>query len=109
MKLKLYKEVRIDEYHSIRIYDGKEVEIDWSVPDWSEEEEMFFKYQGEDYFLSEFENIHNPYWNPNPSKWMKEFDGIYCNTYFSGILVKILDDCDAVQVFTFSSCFNPQT
>jgi hypothetical protein len=89
---------------NVKIYgNGHEIEMYYKKPDWSEEEELAFKYKDYEYFLREFTNIHNKVYNPNPPEWMKEFDGIKSDSFFSGVLIKLVDDGDAVKAYTYIS------
>ncbi len=82
----------------IEIYGNHHwIELKWGIPEYKQEEykenntpeedqevEEYFDYKGRKYFLSEFTNIHNKVWSPNPPEWQKEFDGIKNDSYFSG-------------------------
>ena len=68
------------------------------------DESQFFIYKNDLYCLSDFMNIHNTFYNPNPPQWIKNFDGYESNSYFSGILVKYdNDDNDYIKVYTYIS------
>jgi hypothetical protein len=71
--------------HSILLED--------KIPDWIKEHpekeqntESCFYYKGNLYFLSEFMCI-----NKN-DKYFKSFDGYLSDSFFSGILIKLIDD-----------------
>ena len=65
---------------------------------------QFFIYKNELYCLSDFMNIHNTFYNPNPPDWMLKFDGYESDSYFSGILIKYCDDdTDYIKVYTYIS------
>lgn len=103
---KPYKEIVVDEMNSIKIYgNNHEIETYYAVPEWNEEgeEELAFKYKDNEYFLSEFMNIHNKIYNPNPPEWMLEFDGYKSDSFFSGILIKLIDNGEAVKAYTYIS------
>jgi hypothetical protein len=91
----------------IKIYGtNEEIETYYSVPEWNEddeepEEETCFDYRGNTHFLSEFSDIHNKVWQPNPPEWMKEFNGYKSDSFFSGLLIKCYDDY--VKVYTYIS------
>jgi hypothetical protein len=102
------KNIIIDECHNIIIKGNHHwVELEYKIPEWNEDkpedeqEEKCFIYKGYTYFLSEFMNIHNKFYEPNPPEWMKEFDGYKNDTYFSGILIKLSDTGEAVKVYTY--------
>jgi hypothetical protein len=108
---KPYKTITDPESNSeIRIFGNHHfIEIEYQIPEWNEENEdqensyeECFKYKGDYYFLSEFMNIHNKVYNPNPAEWMKEFSGIKGDSYFSGLLIKLNETGEAVQVYYYS-------
>jgi hypothetical protein len=68
------------------------------------EEAQFFIYKGSLYCLSDFISTHNTMWS-NPPEWMrKNFDGYESDSYFSGILVKYVEeDNDYIKVYTYIS------
>jgi hypothetical protein len=89
---------------TINIYgNGHTRELEYRVPDWNEDDEMesCFTYKGNVYFLSEFMSTHNRVHFHGP-EWMKEFDGYNNDSFFSGILIKLIDD-EAVKVYTYIS------
>jgi hypothetical protein len=106
MLKKAYKTIT-RENGKIEIYgNGHDIELEYKVPEWNEEtgeEEQCFQYKGNTYFLSEFTNIHNKVWQPNPPEWQLEFDGIKSDSYFSGILIKISEDGEGVKAYTYIS------
>lgn len=81
--------------------NNHDIELTYETPDWSEDLEQCFKYKGNTYFLSEFMNIHNKVYNPNPVDWMKEFSGYMNDSAFSGILIKLSECGEAVKAYTF--------
>jgi hypothetical protein len=93
----------------INIYGNhKWIELEYQIPEWNEDKEdpdfeQCFKYKEQIYFLSEFMNIHNKFYQPNPPEWMKEFDGYKSDSYFSGLLIKISEDGEAVKIYTYIS------
>ena len=97
----LYKTIE-KENGIIKIFERGEIETHYAVPEWGKEEELAFRYNGEEYFLSEFVNIHNEVYNPNPSEWTLEFDGHLSETVFSGLFVKLVDNGEAVKVYIYS-------
>ena len=110
MKRKLYKEIT-QENGTLKIYgDEQEIETYYKVPDWREDEEdqdealeLCFDYEGNTYFLSEIMAVHNKFYNPNAPEWMLEFDGYMSDSYFSGILIKLIDNGEAVKAYTYIS------
>jgi hypothetical protein len=108
----LYKEIKLDNFGSIvKIYGSDEwIELEYDIPEWNldkpeedQEVESCFKYQGNTYFLDEFMNIHNKFYNPNPLKWMLEFHGYRGDSFFSGLLIKLDPSGEAVKVYTYIS------
>jgi len=79
---------------------NKPIKLYYRKPSWSKEDEPAFFYRKTEYFLSEFMRIKNAVWNPNPPEWMKEYDGIYNLTAFTGVLIKIVDD-EHIKAYTF--------
>jgi hypothetical protein len=63
---------------------------------------QYFIHYGTRHYLDEFINIHNSFYNPNPPDYMLEFDGYINDTFFSGVVVKLLDD-ETCKAFTFIS------
>jgi len=83
------------------------IELDYAhIPEWREEEQEMipsFEYNGERYFLDEFMNIHNGFYNPNPPEWMKPFDGYMSTGFFDGYLIKLIEDGDAIKLYLYYS------
>lgn len=69
-------------------------EFDWidSSDSVSWDEELFIKYLDVWYCLSDFMNVHNTVYCPNPPKWLKSWTGYTNDSFFSGVLIKLLDD-----------------
>jgi len=106
---KPYKTIT-QENGELKIYgNNHEIETYYTVPDWNEDKpedeqmELAFKYKDHEYFLSEFMAVHNKVHNPNPPEWMLEFDGYMSDSYFSGILIKLIDNGEAVKAYTYIS------
>ena len=83
---------------TVTIYgSNRPIQLEYGTPEWNKggEAERKFRYNGQTYYLSEFEVVdrHAP-------KWMKEFDGQHRDSYFSGILIKYLDD-EYIKAFTY--------
>lgn len=74
------------------------IPLEYKKPEWSKEEELSFKYKGEIYFLSEFMRTEN---NGN----LKEYDGYFSDSYFSGILIKLIEENTeySVKVYRYYS------
>ena len=74
----------------------KEVRKEFEWMDDSEfESAMFFTYKGQIYCLADFMRLDSYI----PGNWQ----GVMNDTYFSGILVKIVDSCQSVVVGTYIS------
>jgi hypothetical protein len=68
-----------------------------------ETDAQFFRYKGNVYDLGEFMRIEQPT-APHPQRpgWEK-FDGYSSDSFFSGVLVKYVDDCERVICATYFS------
>lgn len=74
------------------------------VPEWIEEEGEVvpsFEYNGYRYFLDEFMDIHNKFYNPNPPKRQESFDGYMSTSFFDCYLIKIVEDGEAIKLYHF--------
>jgi len=69
--------------------------------DEDEDGRTFFELDNEKWYLDNILSTHNKVHMPNVSKWLKEFDGIEHLTIDSGIVVKLNESNDAIQVFRF--------
>ncbi len=78
------------------IGNGHFREIEYQVPEWGVDEETCFRYKGDYFYLSEF--THAP-------EFLKElgFHGVRTDSFFSGLLVKLSDCGDGVQVYRYYS------
>lgn len=69
---------------------------------WMDEEEFdyadFFKFRGNTYSTSDFMAVNNSFHNPHPPAWQSQWDGYLTDTFFSAILIKIVDDGERVIV-----------
>lgn len=93
--MKIYKQFKYKE-NTFIIYGSNRIsQIYYAKPEWSDEKEPYIRYQNHRYYLSEFTKIE-PYF----SKDMQEFNGVLSETFFSGILIKLIDD-DYVKVFSY--------
>ena len=70
--------------------------LDWEKIEAGEDSASFFRYRGELYDLGEFERWDNPN-SPTRAGW----DGFTADTYFSGIVVRYVDECERVVVGTY--------
>ncbi|MDD4986410.1 MAG: hypothetical protein PHQ43_11620 [Dehalococcoidales bacterium] len=84
----------------MRIYHGEVVDVlYWNELTeeekkdfgWATEEDTFFRYQDNVYCLAEFTRLDG---ETIPGKW----DGALADSYFSAVLVRVLDDRIAVAV-----------
>ena len=61
------------------------------------EDETYLPYRDWIYCLSDFERPGN-----NPPTWL-DWDGYLSDSFFSGIMIRLSEDCDAYQIATFYS------
>lgn len=61
-----------------------------------------FMYKGEFHNLDDFIRIHNNPWANNPPEWLKEFHGYDQQGFGFGLVIKLNDSGEAVQVFRYS-------
>jgi hypothetical protein len=95
---------------SIDIFgNGHWKEIDYEVPEWNEDNvnpdiESCFKYKGITYFLSEFMPVEldSPFCLFN-KEGEKLFDGYHSDSFFSGILIKLDENSEAIKAYTYIS------
>jgi hypothetical protein len=78
------------------IGNGHWIPTDYGKPEWSDEEELFFKYKGEVYWLSEFLCTDNI----SP---LSSFDGYASDSFFSGVVIKLDDEGEYVKAYTYIS------
>lgn len=67
--------------------------LDWKAIEEGSDSASFFRYKGEIYDLGEFE-----VWNHPQSPLGNGWHGFRSDTFFSGILVKYVGDCEQVIV-----------
>jgi hypothetical protein len=67
--------------------------IDWPAVERGEASASFFRYRGQLYDLGEFEVWDNPA-SPTRQGW----DGFRSDSYFSGLAVRYVDNCERVVV-----------
>jgi hypothetical protein len=72
--------------------------LDWDALEAGEDSASFFRYRGETYDLGEFEVWDNPA-SPTRQGW----DGVKPDSYFSGLVVRYVDDCERVIVGRYYS------
>lgn len=88
-------------YHEIPLLfwddltEAERSDFDW-VPEEEEDEYKFFRYKGVVYCLQEFLDISESF----PQEF-QGWDGYQCDTFFSGILVRLLEDAEYVKAATF--------
>ncbi|MCK4518423.1 hypothetical protein KAT92_06605 [Candidatus Babeliales bacterium] len=58
----------------------------------------FFKYKNVYYELGEFMRIDN-----NAPEPMKNYSGYSSDSFFSGVLIRLSEDCDSYQIATYYS------
>lgn len=99
-KKKPYKVITYESGNTTEIIGNNHwIEVKYSVPDWNKEsgeEETCFTYRGRVYFLSEFMKI-------DKDCNLKEFDGYFGDSFFSGVLIKLNESCDAVKAYLYLS------
>ena len=101
---RVYKAVKDNEGREITIYgSNKWIRLEWDHKSAEDESIQYFRYAGRRYNLSDFMNIHNTIYNPNPYKWMLEFDGYNNDSFFSGVLIKLDEEGEAVKAYTYIS------
>jgi hypothetical protein len=76
-------------------------EIKYDIPEWNKDKEnadyeACFDFKGNRYFLSEILRT-------NHEGVFKEYDGYMSDSYFSGLVVNLNKECDAVQVCRYRS------
>jgi hypothetical protein len=67
--------------------------LDWDAIERGEDGASFVRYRGELYDLGEFLRWDNPA-SPTRGEW----DGFRSDSYFSGLVVRYVDDCERVVV-----------
>ena len=72
--------------------------LDWPAIDRGEDSASFVRFKGELYDLGEFERWDNPA-SPTREGW----DGFRSDSFFSGLVVRYVDDCERVVVGTVLS------
>lgn len=73
--------------------------LNWTKLESGDESAEFFRYRGHVYSLEEFMTTYGmPEFSP-----LKKWDGYLADSFFSGIIVKFVDDGERVIVGTFLS------
>lgn len=70
--------------------------LDWSALERGDDSASFFRYKGAVYDLAEFTVWDNP---ASPTRY--GWDGYQSDSYYSGIVVRYVDDCERVIVGTY--------
>jgi hypothetical protein len=70
--------------------------IDWPAVERGEESASFVRYRGELYDLGEF-----VWWDNPDSPCRRRWDGVRSDTFFSGTVVRYVDNCERVVVGRF--------
>lgn len=93
--MRIYKTIEQDN-GKLTIYgSNRDIRIEYVKPEWANEPEASFRYKNNRYFLSEFMAC------PTIFDGFTEFDGYMSDSFFSGILIKLSEDGDAVKAFTY--------
>jgi hypothetical protein len=72
--------------------------LDWDSIDQGSDSATFLRYRGVTYDLGEFQTTHGlPVFNPLARDW----DGYHSDSFFSGIVVRYVNDFEQVIVGTF--------
>ena len=80
------------------------IEIEFRQEDETDENSEYiagFEFNGEWYELQGFPRIHNNPWIGQAPDWLSEYHAIMHTSAFGGILLKLDDSGDAVQVFRY--------
>lgn len=72
--------------------------LDWGALEAGEDSASFFRYRGEVYDLGEFQVWNGPQFSP-----LAAWDGHISDSFFSGVLVRYVDDCERIIVGRFYS------
>jgi hypothetical protein len=68
--------------------------LDWAALDAGEDSASFIRYHGSTYDLGEFQTTSGmPEFSP-----LRQWDGYLSDSFFSGLVVKFVDDCERVIV-----------
>jgi hypothetical protein len=83
--------------------NGHNIEVEYKVPEWADQNdenacEAFFRYKGNDYFLSEFTRF-----DENGDFGKHGFHGGHGESYFSGVVIKLVDNGDYVKAYRYVS------
>jgi len=75
---------------------------DWY--DWLGEDNDYdgwIEYKGNWSHISDYLAVHNEFHNPNPPDWMIDWHGYKPDSFFSGTLIRVQDDCETYQIATW--------
>ena len=76
--------------------DKEKEDFDW-VKEPENKSPMFFRYRGNCYCMQEFVRFKNNPWVGHPPEEFKDWDGSHGDSFFSGILVReIEEDCQVI-------------
>ncbi len=87
-----------DVIYGFDLTDTERAEFDYYDSQQALDNAAFFRYKGELYDLGEFERWDNPA-SPTRGAW----DGVRSDTYFSGFVVRYVENCERVIVGTYFS------
>ena len=81
--------------------DAERVEFDYLDSDTAQADASFLRYRGNVYDLGEFMHISRTV-APHPQRqgW-EDWDGYHSDSYFSGMLVRYVEDCERVIIATY--------
>ncbi|MBA2708269.1 MAG: hypothetical protein H0U59_10760 [Gemmatimonadaceae bacterium] len=74
--------------------------LDWQAIERGEDSSSFFRYKGEIYDLGDIPAVDR---RPNGDSAFQQWDGVAFDSFFSGILVRYVDDFERVIVGRFYS------
>ena len=72
--------------------------LDWEKIEAGEDSASFFRYMGETYDLGDIPAVDH---RPDMDRFFQAWDGILSDTFFSGILVRYVDECERIIVGRF--------
>jgi len=81
--------------------DAERAEFDYLDSEVAQSDASFFRYRGVVYDLGEFSRIDKTV-APHPQRqgW-EAWDGYMSDSFFSGILIRYVEDCDRVIIATY--------
>lgn len=75
--------------------------LDWEAIERGEDSASFFRYKGQLYDLGEFQRIGSPFATLPADNPISQWDGLVNDSFFSGIVIKIVEEGDSVICGTF--------